>query len=46
MFLNQQTIDVLIDNKNNNAPALHDTWWGKLIIGVVVILIGAAFGIN
>ncbi|EPH2694684.1 hypothetical protein WJG45_001963 [Klebsiella aerogenes] len=40
------TIDVIIDNKNNADPAWHDTWWGKVIIGVVIALIVAAFGVS
>lgn len=40
------TIDVIIDNKNNTDPAWHDTWWGKVIIGVVIALIAAAFGLS
>ncbi len=40
------TVDVLIENKTNNDPSWHETWWGKLIIGVAIALIVAAFGIS
>ncbi|ASD88358.1 hypothetical protein MY092_000757 [Salmonella enterica] len=40
------TVDVLIRNATNDDPAWHDTWWGKVFIGVGIALIVAAIGIN
>lgn len=40
------TVDVLIRNATNEDPAWHETWWGKVFIGVGIALIVAAIGIN
>ncbi|WP_348678248.1 hypothetical protein [Alcanivorax profundi] len=40
------TVDVVISNATNNDPAWHDTWWGRVFIGVAIALIVAAFGIK
>lgn len=40
------TVDVLIRNATNDDPAWHETWWGKVFIGVGVALIVAAIGIK
>ena len=40
------TVDVIISNTTNNDPAWHETWWGRVFIGVAIALIVAAFGIK
>jgi len=40
------TVDVVISNATNSDPAWHDTWWGRVSIGVAIALIVAAFGIK
>jgi len=40
------TVDVVISNATNNDPAWHETWWGRVFIGVAIALIVAAFGIK
>ncbi len=40
------TVDVVISNATNNDPAWHDTWWGRVFIGVAIALVVAAVGIK
>ncbi len=40
------TVDVVISNATNTDPAWHDTWWGRVSIGVAIALIVAVFGIK
>ncbi|MDV6318709.1 hypothetical protein [Chromohalobacter sp. HP20-39] len=40
------TVDVVISNATNSDPAWHETWWGRVFIGVAIALIVAAFGIK
>ncbi len=40
------TVDVIISNTTNTDSAWHDTWWGRVSIGVAIALIAAVFGIK
>lgn len=40
------TVDVVINNATNTDPSWHNTWWGKIAIGIAIILIAAAIGIG
>jgi hypothetical protein len=40
------TVDIMISNAINNDPAWHDTWWGKVVIGVAILLVAAAIGLG
>lgn len=40
------TVDVVVSNATNNDPAWHNTWWGKICIGLVIVLITTAIGLK
>lgn len=40
------TVDVVISNATNTDPSWHNTWWGKIAIGLAIILIATAIGIG
>lgn len=40
------TVDIVISSAVNTDPSWHDTWWGKVVIGVAIALVVAAFGLK
>ncbi|HDZ55056.1 MAG TPA: hypothetical protein ENI17_16210 [Pseudomonas xinjiangensis] len=40
------TVDVIISNATTKDPSWHDTWWGRVGIGVTVAIVVAAIGIK
>jgi len=40
------TVDVVISNATNTDPSWHDSWWGKLTIGVGIAMIAIALGLK
>ena len=40
------TVDVVVSNATNNDPAWHNTWWGKICIGLAIVLITTAIGLK
>ncbi|WP_445357363.1 hypothetical protein ACJJIC_15585 [Microbulbifer sp. ANSA002] len=40
------TIDIMVRNATNDDPPWHDTWWGRVVIGVAIVLVVTAFGLK
>jgi len=40
------TLDVVISNATNSDLSWHDTWWGKIAIGLSIVLIATAIGLK
>lgn len=40
------TVDVVISNATNDDPAWHETWWGRIAIGVATVLVATAIGLK
>ena len=40
------TVDVIISNATNTDPSWHDTWWGRIVIGLSIVLIATAIGLK
>jgi len=40
------TIDVIVSNTNDSAPLWHETWWGRIFIGIAIIIIATTIGIK
>jgi len=40
------TVDVVISNATNSDPSWHDTWWGRIAIGLSIVLIATAIGLK
>lgn len=40
------SIEILIENKQDDSKNWHSTWWGQIVIGVSLAIILALFGLN
>ena len=40
------TVDVVISNATNSDPSWHDTWWGRIAIGLAIVLVATALGLK
>ena len=40
------TLDIIISDRINSNPSWHNTWWGKVVIGILIALILVGLGLK